>query len=461
MASSDGNLLKAQVNKNESSFHSTIDPTTDGLRRFITHDDDPATSHSSTSAAGVIFFFCSITTAGDDSRMNPLEDVPFQTPPGSLTEQVQLVSPPDIDIPDCNRILQETEYTFNLEKLVLTAQPLLSMAPSCPPYWLMFSSPQGPHRVIPRPRPRSHSLNSTDGRWLRHRSARFLTSESEDEDGYHEDSEGSSTEDTPTKTRPRSAAPRDPLCRVKQMHVGCCKPDTMKTRRGHRGNPTAPQDRKTLEPHRSQLGSPLPAAQKSSKKRQRSLGSAGRLHIQNSPPAASVRPHQQRPSSAGPAIRNRREKVLWTGGPRGSHLDSASELLSALCQEERDLLEAITARGYALRTAIVALQRTGYRSPEKWFRYLSGVRHRSARFPLQILKYLAATERLCDLGYEKTQVEEALEMFQNCESQAGEFLRLLTQFNEMGFQQSAIKEVLLIHENHREKALEELMTRMS
>lgn len=47
-----------------------------------------------------------------------------------------------------------------------------------------------------------------------------------------------------------------------------------------------------------------------------------------------------------------------------------------------------------------------------------------------------------------------------CFSQAAEFLRLLNQFNEMGFQQNAIKEVLLIHENHRERALEELMTRL-
>lgn len=45
--------------------------------------------------------------------------------------------------------------------------------------------------------------------------------------------------------------------------------------------------------------------------------------------------------------------------------------------------------------------------------------------------------------------------------QAAEFLRLLAQFNEMGFQQSAIKEVLLVNENHRERALEELMTRMA
>lgn len=44
-------------------------------------------------------------------------------------------------------------------------------------------------------------------------------------------------------------------------------------------------------------------------------------------------------------------------------------------------------------------------------------------------------------------------------SQASEFLFLLAQFCEMGFQQSTIKEVLLVHENHKERALEELMTR--
>lgn len=44
---------------------------------------------------------------------------------------------------------------------------------------------------------------------------------------------------------------------------------------------------------------------------------------------------------------------------------------------------------------------------------------------------------------------------------AEEFLHLLNQFNEMGFQQNAIKEVLLVHENHRERALEELMMRVA
>uniref|UniRef100_A0A8P4GLC6 UBA domain-containing protein n=1 Tax=Dicentrarchus labrax TaxID=13489 RepID=A0A8P4GLC6_DICLA len=162
------------------------------------------------------------------------------------------------------------------------------------------------------------------------------------------------------------------------------------------------------------------------------------------PQSQRPRPQSQRPSlqSQRPSLQSQRHAPR-TGGPRGVFFDSAAELLTALSQEERELLETITERGYPLRTAILALQKTGYHSPEK------------------ILKYLMATDRLCKLGYDEAQVEEALEMFQNCESKAAEFLRLLTQFNEMGFQQSAIKEVLLVHENHRERALEELMTRMA
>lgn len=41
--------------------------------------------------------------------------------------------------------------------------------------------------------------------------------------------------------------------------------------------------------------------------------------------------------------------------------------------------------------------------------------------------------------------------------QAGEFLHLWQQFSDMGFQQDRIKEVLLVHGNRREQALEELV----
>ncbi|KAL3061386.1 hypothetical protein OYC64_009547 [Pagothenia borchgrevinki] len=341
--------------------------------------------------------------------MSTLEDVPFQTLLGPLQEEV---TAPDIALPDCPRILRDTEYKFNLEKWILSGQQPVSETPSCPPYWLMISSPQESHRANHRsremwaPRPRSHSLNSADPRW-HHRTVRFLISDSEEEDGYHEDNEASSAEDPPhfsilSRERPRSAAPKVPLSRVKDTQPG----------------PSS--------------------SQKSSKKRQRSLG---RKHSQTTLPAP-ITPRQPRPSSAGPLVKNCRQ-AQRTGGSRGVFFDSAAELLSALSQEERELLGTITERGFPLHTAILALQRTGYHSPEK------------------LLKYLVASERLCALGYDEAQVEEALEMFQNCESKAAEFLRLLTQFNEMGFQQSAIKEVLLVHENHRERALEELMTRMT
>nr|XP_056721680.1 ubiquitin-associated protein 1-like [Euleptes europaea] len=127
----------------------------------------------------------------------------------------------------------------------------------------------------------------------------------------------------------------------------------------------------------------------------------------------------------------------------GSHAtrpDSTADLLSALSQEERDLIEPVLALGYPIRRAILALQKTGRQSLG------------------QFLGYLSACDKLLKQGYEEAQVEEAMEMFQNPEK-AAEFLHLLSQFNDMGFQQSDIKEVLLLCGNRGDNALEELMTR--
>uniref|UniRef100_A0A8B9MMR0 Ubiquitin associated protein 1 like n=1 Tax=Accipiter nisus TaxID=211598 RepID=A0A8B9MMR0_9AVES len=128
--------------------------------------------------------------------------------------------------------------------------------------------------------------------------------------------------------------------------------------------------------------------------------------------------------------------------PLSSHRskpDSAADLLSALSQEERDLIEPVIALGYPTHKAILTLQKTGKQS-------LS-----------QFLSYLGACDRLLKQGYEEGQVEEAMEMFQYSEKKAAEFLHLLAQFNDMGFQQNEIKEVLLLCGNQREKALEELV----
>ena len=48
----------------------------------------------------------------------------------------------------------------------------------------------------------------------------------------------------------------------------------------------------------------------------------------------------------------------------------------------------------------------------------------------------------------------------SCHSlQALEFLELMSRFGEMGFEREAIKEVLMVHNNDQDKALEDLMSR--
>ncbi|XP_067161370.1 ubiquitin-associated protein 1-like [Apteryx mantelli] len=149
------------------------------------------------------------------------------------------------------------------------------------------------------------------------------------------------------------------------------------------------------------------------------------------PTVASLSPYACLPPASAPAR---------PPGSHRAHPDSAADLLSALSQEERDLIEPVIALGYPAHKAILTLQKTGKQS-------LS-----------QFLGYLRACDRLLKQGYEEGQVEEAMEMFQYSEKKAAEFLHLLAQFHDMGFQQNEIKEVLLLCENHREKALEELVT---
>ena len=191
----------------------------------------------------------------------------------------------------------------------------------------MFSSPQESSRAhrrcsepwAPRLRPRSHSLNSAEARSAHHRTVKFLVSDSEDEDGYFEDNEASSAEDArpPVKNRvrPWSAAPKDSVSRVKDLHHGPsahpCKPNSPQSLRRHRGSSPSAQDCKqplrAPEKQRSQQVSPLLHSQKNVKRRQRSLGPVGRKYSFNTPAAGAPPPRlqQQRPSSAGPLVRNR------------------------------------------------------------------------------------------------------------------------------------------------------------
>ncbi|KAM4602977.1 ubiquitin-associated protein 1-like [Polymixia lowei] len=368
--------------------------------------------------------------------MSSLDGVPLKMPLGVLQEIKEEMKPviaPEITLPDYLTILQETEYEFSLENWVLAGlqggYPCQDPGPccpsgmlaSCPPYWLMLSSPQQSRSARrlrsasteTNPRRRSHSLNLADLRAAVH----FTVSDSEDEG---EDS----AEKVKTSTPEKASLEKDPTSAL-------CQRGPRKAQKAFTPNLLNPPACLSSLPHQRRKNlrqCSLSALETSCEENQKATSPTGSNQSHNPKPLSLCSC-----LSAAPSVASQ---------PLGSHtaaLDSSVELLSALSPEERELLAAVTNRGYPLRSAIIALQKTGQQTPE------------------QILSYLVACDHLCELGYDQAQVEEALEMFQNCETKAQEFLHLLRQFNEMGFQQNTIKEVLLVHENHRERALEELM----
>ncbi|KAJ8247468.1 hypothetical protein GJAV_G00246790 [Gymnothorax javanicus] len=423
--------------------------------------------------------------------MNSLDEVPFKVPMGSLDgplEEAELVTEPELCLPNHLQILRETKYDFSIEKWVLVGQQRsyprvphmqLSWSPSeveasCPPHWLMFSSPQESRLARrwstdlrePTLRQRSRSLNAADMRYMPPR-VKFLISDSEEDEGYSEDDERSSTEENRSAVRqdgerPSGSVPKRQIHGFNDLGSSSQKLNPTPQRNTPRPPKGSSSSLQEFRQERPRTSSPQRRERRRPKRRLHKLSRSSRqLSLSPQPPTSSPTCHlQPRPATAGhvPSIKHHKPTTpslspyscLPPPGsappPLGSHsspLDSSAELLSALSQEEQELLETITKQGYPLRTAIIALQKTGRQSPE------------------QILSYLVTCDRLCKLGYDSVQVEEALEMFHNSETKAAEFLHLLAQFNEMGFQQNAIKEVLLVHENHCERALEELMTRVA
>ncbi|XP_057199781.1 ubiquitin-associated protein 1-like isoform X1 [Triplophysa rosa] len=381
--------------------------------------------------------------------MSCLDEVPLKMPLGFLEEakeEVKLITAPEISVPDYLKILQDTEYVFSLENWVLTdlqsgyqtLGPRCEQTATCPPYWMMFSSPQESRLASrwssdfwePNPRPRSRSLNAAHYRAMKDR-VKFTISDSEDEEFNEEDGTANSEPRQGGSGLPREALGLKDLntCGSSDF-LNLPSPFGLSTQSGGTVRQSSLcKTRRNLQRSQRTAGHPrVSFASSNDHAQSECISTLGR----------NKQTTKARGSSPPPAVAPSRPLHSHTAS-----LDSSVELLSALSPEERELLAAVTERGYPLRTAIIALQKKGRQSPE------------------QILRYLVACDRLCELGYDEAQVEEALEMFQNCETKAEEFLHLLVQFNEMGFQQNAIKEVLLVHENHRERALEELMTRVA
>ncbi|XP_006243359.1 ubiquitin-associated protein 1-like [Rattus norvegicus] len=376
--------------------------------------------------------------------MNALDGVPFKVPKGFVmnTEPHPV---PELSVRDCRELLLGTMYDFSLEKKALfwVEAAVRGSCPhqcndlgiaSAPPAWFLLVNPN--YSQVPAP------AEIRDPETGQQEPPEEEDEEEEETEEKRDEEEASSTsEEGMDSSSPQPGSPTshrrcsldvlrnmrselaDARRRLSESRLATSPRALLHRFRAHR----------TLSLSASPAPTPGPALQ---------------------PPNVSELP--PRPSTAGamPPLRSHKPTVASlspytclpplreTPQPLAScrlHPDSAPDLLSALTKEEQDLIRPVVALGYPLGRAIVALQKTGRQS-------LS-----------QFLGYLSACERLLRQGYDEALVDEAMEMFQFSEHQAGEFLRLWQQFSDMGFQQDRIKEVLLVHGNQREQALEELV----
>ncbi|KAM4829149.1 ubiquitin-associated protein 1-like [Thomomys bottae] len=375
--------------------------------------------------------------------MNALDSVPFKVSKGFVINTEPLPAP-DLSVPACRELLLGSMHDFSLERKALfwVEAAIQGASPrqyadlgtaSAPPAWLLLISPEDELAPVLPP------VEGLDP------GAQGPPEEEEAKEEAREEASCASEEEL-DHSHPQPLSPGSPgqshrhrrcsLARLRSMKselagarrrlsesMATCPRTLLHRFRGHctlsmcpepaPSPDTVPQlpSTPTLPPRPSTAGAMPPL----------------RSH---KPTVASLSPYTCLPPLKGtPQPLN----------PPRSHSDSAADLLSALSQEEQDLIAPVVALGYPLGRAIVALQKTGRQS-------LS-----------QFLSYLSAQERLLRQGYQEALVDEALELFQFSESQAGEFLHLWEQFSDMGFQPQQIKEVLLVHGNHREQALEELV----
>ncbi|XP_056661965.1 ubiquitin-associated protein 1 isoform X1 [Monodelphis domestica] len=126
--------------------------------------------------------------------------------------------------------------------------------------------------------------------------------------------------------------------------------------------------------------------------------------------------------------------------PPGSSTTPTYSDLQALSPSERQCVETVVNMGYSYDSVLKAMKKKGENIE-------------------QVLDYLFAHGQLCEKGFDPILVEEALEMYQCSEEKTTEFLQLMSKFKEMGFELKDIKEVLLLHNNDQDNALEDLMAR--
>ncbi|XP_074863213.1 ubiquitin-associated protein 1-like [Carettochelys insculpta] len=437
-------------------------------------------------------------------------------------EGTSLISLSDFDIPDCTELLMCTMHDFSLERRVLYwiesasgqeapwYEVTTDVVPTAPPCWLLLVDPKENYIINIQNEEtaggqakdgvtqtasvrRCVSLSSADAKSGPPQPG-AAPSETESEDWYSEENEYSQGDEYSSTTCEESEEEENAVPQHSRVHQlrpktspglldspseNCChKAFTSNLTKQRRSMILFNNMKNELEETKKKLAAlvhplnrasmerklaprPFSLYQRSQSSRNLRYGPASDVSLIGTltptpPPTPCCSPSTPSAARSIPPIRNHKPTVaslspysclpppsgaLRPPSSHRTHPDSTADLLSALSQEERDLIEPVIALGYPIRRAILALQKTGRQSLG------------------QFLSYLSACDRLLKQGYEEGQVEEAMEMFQYSEKKAAEFLHLLVQFKDMGFQQAEIKEVLLLYENHRDKALEELVTR--
>ncbi|XP_053128921.1 programmed cell death protein 7 isoform X5 [Hemicordylus capensis] len=389
--------------------------------------------------------------------MNCLDDVPFRMTASFVEDPVDeanFVHAPEIEMPDCEEILMCAMHDFSLEKKVLYwidsasrqdtpwFEVTTEIVPTAPPCWLLLVDSKenvaagqeapGDKTKVVTPVRRCVSLSTAVGKFSCAKNKGRLISEENRGQCSEEEEESSGGEEISTATsaesdgeeRPASYPKHIPSTLPRFQSLPQCRPKT---------SPVLLLDAP------SESSCPKPALLK--QRRSMLLFDNVKNELEGAKKRLSAFMHPVNQASAESSLasrafslhqRSRSSKTLRYG------LTSDVSLVETLiptppparCRNPRPL----TAAGF-----VPPIQK-----------------HKPT---VAFLSYLSACDKLLKQGYEEAQVEEAMEMFQNSERKAAEFLHLLAQFHDMGFQQAEIKEVLLLCENHRDKALEELITR--
>ncbi|XP_010014385.1 PREDICTED: ubiquitin-associated protein 1-like, partial [Nestor notabilis] len=352
--------------------------------------------------------------------MSYLDEVPFRKAwslDGDSGEENTSITALAIEVPDCTDILMSTMYDFSLERKVLYWVEVASqqqtsrhrvtseVVPTAPPCWLLLVDPADRYGGRARDGPVRRSISLSAGRGA------LSDTESEtwysEEDEYSEDDEYSSTsweesdKDEKVSRRRnagRSVAPRPGFCQTRPktspgvleplpLHEnsvrGTASPVLSKQRRSmvifnNMKNELEAARRKLaafVHPlNRGAVESRVPVPRPLPQRPHTSRG----VRFRPSPDVSHLGPFVPSPPAAPIPPIKRHKPTVPSLSPYAclppasaparplsscrSQPDPAADLLSALSQEERDLIEPVIALGYPTHKAILTLQKTGRQS---------------------------------------------------------------------------------------------------